>query len=311
MLLAMVRVGARVRVRDRITVMFLAGESSTNSLLLRGALAGVEHRCCARVSRAAALARQHTDSVYGACQIGVRADDDFGPRTRLSSTASSRHQRTPGKPSRPAKPLQGSGFAGREGLPGSSENGIQRRQPSQGTPVRLRGQWTPASERLEKTQTYNLSLEASAHDLLAAVTSTRRGPTTHRVVGQGRGLSTPLDRLPRVAQGSPESGQCPSPLPGWVGVREPRGRLEVLYAKNCHHVTRSTWPTATDNRFIPADMRRPRENADHDAFANALAPRVRCTYGRAADAKGATSLHTGRVATDFAIHSVPFAAHKG
>ena len=36
-------------------------------------------------------------------------------------------------------------------------------------------------ERLEKTQNYNLSLEASAHDLLAAVTSTRRRPTTHRV----------------------------------------------------------------------------------------------------------------------------------
>ena len=36
-------------------------------------------------------------------------------------------------------------------------------------------------ERLEKTQNYyNLSLEASAHDLLAAVTSTRRRPTTHR-----------------------------------------------------------------------------------------------------------------------------------
>ena len=35
-------------------------------------------------------------------------------------------------------------------------------------------------ERLEKTQNYNLSLEASAHDLLATVTSTRRRPTTHR-----------------------------------------------------------------------------------------------------------------------------------
>ena len=32
------------------------------------------------------------------------------------------------------------------------------------------------SGALEKTQTYNLSLEASAHDLLAAVTSTRRAP---------------------------------------------------------------------------------------------------------------------------------------
>ena len=31
----------------------------------------------------------------------------------------------------------------------------------------------------EKTQTYNLSLEASAHDLLAAVTSTRRASTTY------------------------------------------------------------------------------------------------------------------------------------
>jgi len=43
-------------------------------------------------------------------------------------------------------------------------------------------------ERLEKTQTYNLSLEASAHDLLAAVTSTRRAPVTLRVTGAGRGL---------------------------------------------------------------------------------------------------------------------------
>ena len=33
------------------------------------------------------------------------------------------------------------------------------------------------------TQTYNLSLEASAHGLLAAVTSTRRGPTTDHPQG--------------------------------------------------------------------------------------------------------------------------------
>ena len=48
------------------------------------------------------------------------------------------------------------------------------------------GQWTPAYERLEKTQTYNLSLEASAHDLLAAVTSTRRASTTYMWLWSGQ-----------------------------------------------------------------------------------------------------------------------------
>ena len=48
------------------------------------------------------------------------------------------------------------------------------------------GHGQEGDERLEKTQTYNLSLEASAHDLLAAVTSTRRAPVPQGDRGRKR-----------------------------------------------------------------------------------------------------------------------------
>ena len=50
----------------------------------------------------------------------------------------------------------------------------------------LHGQWTPAHGRLEKTQVYNLSLGASTHDQMVAVTVRRRASiVTHLTVGKG------------------------------------------------------------------------------------------------------------------------------
>ena len=83
-------------------------------------------------------------------------------------------------------PLARTSYGWQHGTWSSSPDGQAARQGAMKTGT-ASAQWTPAyNERLEKTQTYNLSLEASTHDLLAAVTSTRRGPCNRPQDDRGR-----------------------------------------------------------------------------------------------------------------------------